>query len=261
MSLTQTNTISPVQIVDDTKLSPSSSPVSYVQKLQNETELNQQASVPQIEINRHPTQDQTVYSGTACSQHSLHTPQAPPFQKLTKEERSDSRFVSHLISADQHATNEYFAIDSSKKALAVQNYFRDKQFIVNTTQSIHRSISDYEISLKQICLNAQPKIRFFVIVFGDQARDYFFDNCRDDMTFTQLACVIASKYDSDARRLVVQSELEMLTLENFMAERNIFDNATRLFSIAEHINVLKPQCHPSFCSDSNKIHYPFGVQF
>lgn len=66
---------------------------------------------------------------------------------------------------------------------------------------------------------------------------------------------MASKNDSDARRLEVQFELEMLFIENYVTDRSISDDTIELSKLVEYINVLAPQCAPNSCSNSHKIHY------
>lgn len=136
--------------------------------------------------------------------------------------------MSQPSPADKFATNEYFSICSSKKTSAVQNYFEYKRFDGNTTQSIYWSLRDYEVCVKQLRLNAQQNHDLFLNVFDSPTRDYFYDSYSDDIKFTQFACVVAREYGSSARRLVVQSELELLTFENFTTSQNISDEATGL---------------------------------
>lgn len=159
------------------------------------------------------------------------------------------------LSSPYAATRESLAFDPSKKASAVQSYFREKRFDGDIIQSIHRVVRDYEICAKQIRLTSQQKTDFFINIFEGAARDFFFENCRDDMSFSQLAEVMVREYDSDARRLAIQSELEILTMEKFMRDREITDDATGLAKIVEHINVLTPQGPPNFRSENNKIRY------
>lgn len=75
------------------------------------------------------------------------------------------------------------------------------------------------------------------------------------MNFCQLAFVMANKYNFDTRRLAVQLELVMLTLESFMVDRRITDIATRLTKLVEHVNILTPQYAYNFRSDINKIRF------
>lgn len=116
-------------------------------------------------------------------------------------------------------------------------------------------VRDYEISAKKIRLTLQQKTDFFINIFEGAARDFFFENSRDDISFNQLAVVMITEYDSDAQRLAIQSELKILILENFMKNRKIVDDASGLTKIVEHVNVLTPQGPPNFRSENNKIRF------
>lgn len=60
------------------------------------------------------------------------------------------------------------------------------------------------------------------------ARDCFFHNCGDKITYTQSSEDMIREYDSDARRHAGQLELQTLTIEFSMSERDINDDKTAL---------------------------------
>lgn len=84
-------------------------------------------------------------------------------------------------------------------------------------------------------------------------RDYFFDDCRENMSFKQFLDNIVESYDSDTRCHSVQSELDIQTLEQFMTDPDIFDSSWILTKIVEHVYTLTPQCLSGFCSGNYKI--------
>lgn len=73
----------------------------------------------------------------------------------------------------------------------------------------------------QLGLRQTPKADYFVNDFSSSARDHIFDNCTPDMTCCQLIDVMFSEYDSDARQLEAQCELEMFSLEKVKKEEEI----------------------------------------
>lgn len=75
------------------------------------------------------------------------------------------------------------------------------------------------------------------------------------MSFAQLAHVMISEYDSDPRRLGVQSQLENLTIEAYMSGSKIVDEVVGLTRVVDHMNILKPQCPPSFRSESHEMRH------
>lgn len=55
-----------------------------------------------------------------------------------------------------------------------------------------------------------------------------------------------SELNSDARLLAVQSELEMLSFDKFIADHKVVVDATGLTKIVEHTDQLRPQRSPNF---------------
>jgi len=147
------------------------------------------------------------------------------------------------------------ASDSHKKASAVTSYFRDTRFLGKKDQSIRRTLRDYSVCAGQFELSPAQKKLFFVNAFGGSARDFFFDNCRDDMDFDTLASVMVEEYDSDARQLAVHSELDRITLARVMSDDDINDLDTGLTTVVEKINVLTPQCPAHFRANENKLRF------
>lgn len=60
------------------------------------------------------------------------------------------------------------------------------------------------------------------------------------MSSEEFTDVMFREYDSDACRPVAQSEMKILTIEQFMAHHNITDDVHELSRIKEHINSLTP---------------------
>ena len=145
--------------------------------------------------------------------------------------------------------------DMVKKYSAVNTEFRDKKFSGDLEQPINQTIRDFDNCARQLRLTDEQKRNLFVNIFSGPARDFYFDNTREEMGYRQLVRVMIDEYDSDARRLAVQSELEMLTLHRLMVEKGISDEGVGLSKLVERINVLTPQCPPNFRSESNKIRY------
>lgn len=145
--------------------------------------------------------------------------------------------------------------ESHRKAAAVNSYFRDSKFTGMKEQSIHRTVRDFNVCAMQYELTLEQKRIFFVNAFGGSARDYFFENCRDDMDFEALAKVMVDEYDSDARQLAVHSELDRLSLDRVMKDQQIVDLDAGLTLLVDRINVLTPQCPPNFRSDGNKVRF------
>lgn len=66
------------------------------------------------------------------------------------------------------------------------------------------------------------------------------------------------EYDSDARKLYLQPQLEILALQSFMANRDILDEASGSTKSVKETSSFTPQFLPEFCSDSEKVRF-FGT--
>ncbi len=63
------------------------------------------------------------------------------------------------------------------------------------------------------------------------------------------------EYDSTARQIQVQSELETLDFRRFMASKGITEESSGLKQLVDHINNLFPQCPSDFRSEPEKLRY------
>ena len=151
-----------------------------------------------------------------------------------------------------HSPEDY---DDYRKANYVHQYFKDRKFTGEITQSIHLLIRDYSVCARQHRLSRAQLADYFVNVLEGPARTFFFNNARNDMSFDDMAEMMVKEYNSDARQLQVQGTLEILRLDKYMTEHEITDVSDGLTKIVNLIENLTPQCQPQFRSDSNKIVY------
>lgn len=64
-----------------------------------------------------------------------------------------------------------------------------------------------------------------------------------------------SEYDSDARHLEAQSDLEKLSVKNVMPEEDVTILNVGLDRPVKRVNSLAPQCPEQCCSDKHKVRY------
>ena len=93
----------------------------------------------------------------------------------------------------------------------------------------------------QIEFTPRQKSLFFINVFGGTARDYFFEHCREEMSYEQLVEVMKKGFDNNARQLAIELKLENLTLEKVMKDSDIIDANMGLTKLTDKINFLFPQ--------------------
>lgn len=145
--------------------------------------------------------------------------------------------------------------DVVKKTTAVAVQFRDNKFTGSLEQLIRQTICNYEIFSRQIGMTDTEKKNLFINIIAGAARIFFFGNCSDEINFRQLMKVMLDEYDSEARRLYVQSELEMLTLKKIMSDHQLIEEGAGLAKLVDRINILLPQCPTNFRSESNKVRF------
>lgn len=108
---------------------------------------------------------------------------------------------------------------------------------------------------KIVKIDKKTKKRPFQQRFLQKLHQNFYYHCRNDMNFKKLAHVMLREYNSDDCHLGIQSELEILTIEQFMVDHNITDVAVKLTKIFKHIKTLTPQCPPNFRTEINQIRF------
>lgn len=62
-----------------------------------------------------------------------------------------------------------------------------------------------------------------------------------------------NEYESDARHLNEQHELEMLKFDMVLMENEISDEVSSLTKLMKRISILSTKCTPGFRSEANKI--------
>ena len=145
--------------------------------------------------------------------------------------------------------------DDTRKASYVQQYFKDRKFTGDLTQSIELVLRDYNVCARQHKLSRTQMADYFVNILDGPARTFFFNNARNEMTFSDMASMMVREYNSDARQLHVKGILEGLRLQKFMAEHNIANVSQGLTKLINLIEELTPQCQPQFRSDAHKVSF------
>lgn len=117
--------------------------------------------------------------------------------------------------------------------------------------SIIQHLRDYETFARQHLFSNQIA-EFFVKSLAGSSGTFILDSYRPGMSYTVVACMIRAEYDNDSRQLHVQSQLEGLKLELFIAERSLSTSSEMLKKIVDLIERLTPQCSVEFWSEQNK---------
>jgi len=70
-----------------------------------------------------------------------------------------------------------------------------------------------------------------------------------------MCTLLVRHYDSDARQLAAQSDLESTNIETFMRLNNFSNLRTGLEQLVEKIEGITPQCPPAFRSQEHKLRF------
>ena len=150
------------------------------------------------------------------------TPPPHPFQDsilphdMTKTEPKNRHSEIIPRTHDPIKSTEGSPFDQGKKGHAVESYFRDRKFTGAPDQSIDNLIRDYEICAIQQCLDRHQLSLFFINDLADPAPQYFLRYCSSRMSFDQIAATMRKYYNSDTKKLQLQSEIDSIDLTSFM---------------------------------------------
>ena len=75
------------------------------------------------------------------------------------------------------------------------------------------------------------------------------------MTYMDISVMMRSGYKSDSRQLIVQHELENLTLAKFMDENDVNSTSVELTKLIDRVHQMTPQCPPNFLDNAHKLNY------
>ena len=135
------------------------------------------------------------------------------------------------------------------------SHFKDRLFDGDITQSIYRTLRDYENCARQLKLTPTPLAEYFVNILAERARTYFYNNVQFGMTYSDIAAMMREGNNSHSRQRMVQHELENLTLAKFMDENDISSTSVGLTELIDRLHQMTPQCPPNFRYDAHKLNY------
>ena len=96
---------------------------------------------------------------------------------------------------------------------------------------------------------------FFVTALADPARQFFLTNCSTHMEIYEITKIMSRHYNSETRKLQLQSEIDSRDLPSFMRKHQITDNSLGLTKLVDHINALAPQLPVGFGNEIYKTRY------
>ena len=142
-----------------------------------------------------------------------------------------------------------------RKGNWVASHFKDRLFDGYITRSIDHTLRDYENCARQLKLTPTQLAEYFVNILAEPARTYFYNNVQFGMTYSDIAAMMREDCNSDSRQLMVQHELENLTLAKFMDENDISSTSVGQTKLIDRLHQMTPQCPPNFRDDAHKLNY------
>ena len=96
---------------------------------------------------------------------------------------------------------------------------------------------------------------FFVNALADPARQFFLTHCSSRMPFDQITSQKRRYFNSESRKLRLQSDMDSLNLSSFMNKHNVSDYSQGLAKRVNHINALAPELPQGFGDDAHKTRH------
>ena len=122
-------------------------------------------------------------------------------------------------------------------------------------QLIDNTIRYYEICSVQQCLDPLQMLLLFINILHDPPRQFLPANCSPHTEYTCIIEIMRRHYNSEARKLQLQSDVEDLELNSFMRKQQITDECKGLSMIINRIKALAPQLLRVFQYDHHKTRY------
>lgn len=109
----------------------------------------------------------------------------------------------------------------------------------------------YEITAWKLCPIADHIEDLFIHVLDGAERLLFIHNAKKGDSYDMIKDMMISEYSSDARRVQVERNLQMILLRNVMSAESITDVQKGLTAQVK-IQEMAPQCHQEFQTDRHK---------
>ena len=142
-----------------------------------------------------------------------------------------------------------------KKSSSVEYYFEERKLCGAPAQSINNLFRDFSTCTEQQSLTPSQMSLFFVKALTDPECDFLLTSYTPCMPFDQIAYVMCRHFNSDTRKLQLQSEMDSRVSSSFMRNNNITDPYVRLTKVVNGINALAPKLLAGFGDDPHKTRY------
>ncbi len=138
---------------------------------------------------------------------------------------------------------------------AVESHFRNRKFLGAPEQPVNNLIRYFDFCATQQLPSPLQISLFFVYALADPACQFFLTHFSPTMLFEAIVAQMRLHYNSENRKLQLQSEMNSPNLASFKRKHQIADPATGLTKLAGHINAKAPQLLPGFGSDPPVTRY------
>ena len=144
-------------------------------------------------------------------------------------------------------------VSQQKKAVAVDQYFKNTKFGGHADESFEDTLRDFDICAVQQNLTPSERSLFFVNALKGSARSHFLNKCSSDMPFKEIVYRMRHQFNSEAKRQQLWNEIMKLHLPTYMADNKITSEKEGLRSLVDYIERMSPLLEPEFRTEKHKI--------
>jgi len=116
---------------------------------------------------------------------------------------------------EPHGTQR-FQREKANKSYHVHSHSKGNKFSGAPEQSIELLIRDYEVVAEHQSLTNSEISLFFVNALADPARSFFLNHYNQNMQYSEITSHMRRHYNSKARKLAIQSEIDGREIESYM---------------------------------------------
>ena len=98
-------------------------------------------------------------------------------------------------------------------------------------------------------------VAVFIKALADPDHEIFLTHRLSRMNYSQIVAIMRRHYNSDTRKLHLQSEMYSIKLASFMDKNHITGHPTGLSRLIDRINAVAPQSLMNFWDDGHKSRY------
>ena len=155
----------------------------------------------------------------------------------------------------QTATKAFTQLTLYKKSSGIEVSFKEEKFSGAPDQCIDLTLRDLHICANNHSLTNDKHSQLVGNFFVSGALDFYLKDINPQMPYQMVVDKLRARHDTPHRKLSLQSEIDSLNFDEFMARHQIQDEKELLRRMVEYLNNITPQLVDCFYTESNKMRY------